>query len=453
MFAHRLHLFGLHRSGPGLFEPRRLGVAMMAAILLAVISTATVHAADDAPQAAILDTTTQDDFALPGTQPNGLTNPLAASTNCAACHVAAITDTYIGSMMANSARDPLFRAALAVANQDAAFGGELCIRCHVPNAWLNGRSTPADGSAFIAADMQGVSCSVCHRVVAPYAIAGEAARDAAERQFIKDNTPGGQLMLGSAALVIDRQDFRRGPFDVGAPHDTNQSSLLREALMCANCHDIDNPLFAYNDTTQRYELDPTGQPASLANHMFPVERTYSEWQISDFATDSGVTGLSDLYPGLKRKTGTTDGPITVCQDCHMPMIQAENALDSPVRTLGRHQWAGGSAVWQTGIVDFWSKVSGDTLFNDAGSQAIAQTTAAKSTGEEMLARAAKLDLTLNGDQLTVKITNRTGHKLPTGYAEGRRMWLQVRAWNGADPALPVGCPPGRRDHPRPGQGL
>ena len=34
--------------------------------------------------------------------------------------------------------------------------------------------------------------------------------------------------------------------------------------------------------------------------------------------------------------------------------------------------------------------------------------------------------------LAIKVTNLTGHKLPTGYSEGRRMWLnvQVRDANG-----------------------
>jgi hypothetical protein len=34
-------------------------------------------------------------------------------------------------------------------------------------------------------------------------------------------------------------------------------------------------------------------------------------------------------------------------------------------------------------------------------------------------------LTQNGNLLEVRITNYTGHKLPTGYPEGRRMWINV----------------------------
>jgi hypothetical protein len=33
------------------------------------------------------------------------------------------------------------------------------------------------------------------------------------------------------------------------------------------------------------------------------------------------------------------------------------------------------------------------------------------------------------NELTVRITNNSGHKLPTGYVEGRRMWLQVEGYD------------------------
>ncbi len=34
-------------------------------------------------------------------------------------------------------------------------------------------------------------------------------------------------------------------------------------------------------------------------------------------------------------------------------------------------------------------------------------------------------------QAVVRVTNETGHKLPTGYPEGRRIWLNVRAYDAA----------------------
>ena len=31
--------------------------------------------------------------------------------------------------------------------------------------------------------------------------------------------------------------------------------------------------------------------------------------------------------------------------------------------------------------------------------------------------------------VTVTVVNQTGHKLPTGYPEGRRMWINLRAYD------------------------
>jgi hypothetical protein len=47
----------------------------------------------------------------------------------------------------------------------------------------------------------------------------------------------------------------------------------------------------------------------------------------------------------------------------------------------------------------------------------------------MLQNAADLTATQQGDDLKVTVTNRTGHKLPTGYPEGRRIWLNVQFYD------------------------
>jgi hypothetical protein len=51
----------------------------------------------------------------------------------------------------------------------------------------------------------------------------------------------------------------------------------------------------------------------------------------------------------------------------------------------------------------------------------------------MLRNAATLDLTLTTSDTakiaTVRVTNHAGHKLPTGYPEGRQIWLNLRAYN------------------------
>src|SRR5689334_12971849 len=80
-----------------------------------------------------------------GTQPGALTTPFKDPSYCGQCHeYAAPQSPYVnwaGTMMANSARDPLMWAALAIAEQDVPEVGDMCLRCHAPVGWLGGRVT------------------------------------------------------------------------------------------------------------------------------------------------------------------------------------------------------------------------------------------------------------------------------------------------------------------------
>jgi len=104
--------------------------------------------------------TTSQDFLEPGTQPNGLNQSIQSSANCQVCHGNYDVNQepytrWSTSMMAQAMRDPVFHAALAVAEQDAPSIGGACIRCHSPGGWLEGRSTPSDGSALTGKDYEG----------------------------------------------------------------------------------------------------------------------------------------------------------------------------------------------------------------------------------------------------------------------------------------------------------
>ncbi|MCA9638938.1 MAG: hypothetical protein KC420_23080, partial [Myxococcales bacterium] len=105
---------------------------------------------------------------LPGTQPGELRHRFSDPTTCHNCHRGfdgSAGDTWTGSMMANAARDPIFLAALTIANQDVPGSGDLCLRCHTPRGWLEGRADPPDGSRLNQIDWQsGVDCDFCHRL-------------------------------------------------------------------------------------------------------------------------------------------------------------------------------------------------------------------------------------------------------------------------------------------------
>ena len=105
--------------------------------------------------------TTVEDYFMPGTQPDpaGVEMlPIVDSLNCVLCHASFDPPlnvegepfrNWAGSMMAQASRDPVFYAALTVANQDALYSGDLCLRCHAPAAWLGGRCFLPDGSQLL----------------------------------------------------------------------------------------------------------------------------------------------------------------------------------------------------------------------------------------------------------------------------------------------------------------
>ncbi|GAG51953.1 unnamed protein product, partial [marine sediment metagenome] len=82
------------------------------------------------------------DFDQPGTQlGEPMTDGLLRSNQCVGCHGNYDLGVepyrpWAASMMGQAGRDPIFYAALAIAEQDADFSGHLCLRCHAPMAWI-----------------------------------------------------------------------------------------------------------------------------------------------------------------------------------------------------------------------------------------------------------------------------------------------------------------------------
>ncbi|MFZ9012300.1 MAG: Ig-like domain-containing protein, partial [Anaerohalosphaeraceae bacterium] len=157
--------------------------------------------------------TTLRDFDQPGTQPfeaGTLNSPEA----CEVCHGGydASMEPYFnwqGSMMAQASIDPLFKANMEIANQDAPDSGDLCLRCHLPRGWLQGRSVPTDGSAMLSADESGVSCDLCHRMLDPIY---EPSVSPIEDVDILAGLSNPTLEFGNGMYTVDPTGARRGPF-------------------------------------------------------------------------------------------------------------------------------------------------------------------------------------------------------------------------------------------------
>ncbi len=366
--------------------------------------------------------TTREDFNAPGTQPLSLTDLIATPDTCAPCHSgygSAEVEPFrnwAGSMMAQSGRDPLMWAAQAIAQQDALFSGETCLRCHLPKGWLEGRSVPEDGTGMTADDRHGVQCGVCHRLVDPVANPGNPPEDAAILAALTAPVPA----PGNAMMVIDPIDRRRGPFDIIAdigsdPHiptaTTLQSPYHETSELCGTCHDVFNPAFTYDSGSDTYFVNALDTPSPDVTTGFPEQTTYSEWANSEYAT----TGVFAPQFGLNKDT------VSSCQDCHMPDVTGRDAEFGADRTnLPLHQFLGANTFIPQVIPlhpVFGAEVDAALLLETVD------------IATEFLRKSATVSLDISAGNLTVTVTNETGHKLPTGYPEGRRMWLHVRAFD------------------------
>ncbi len=421
----------------------------LVALVLALV------AAGRAPAALIA--TTAADYVQPGTQPDANAfDDFFESSLCAECHGNYLTsadtpsDAWVASVMAQSARDPLMRAAASIANADAAASGETCIRCHAPVGWLGGRSTGGDLANLMPGDLDGVSCHVCHRLLDPITRADAPAADAAivaaldqagtrptgrcagnaAQSCTSDATCGGaapcEVAAGQGRFVVDPVDARRGPRTFGFHlHLTTLSPFHTRADACAPCHDVSTPTFS-RAAGGAYELNPlaAAHPTQDPNDMFPEQRTYSEWRASTFATD-GVVFPDGRFGGTKTAALPNQVAVSTCQDCHMPDLLQKPCNQGAVRPdVGAHFFTGANTWVPGAVLDEYGSAS---RLTEPAVAAAADRTAA------MLAAASDLEVTQAGYRLTVRVVNQTGHKLPTGYPEGRRMWLGLRVFAGADP--------------------
>lgn len=390
-------------------------------------------------------TTTVEDFFFPGTQPGHLAAGIAPSADCDTCHSAPVYDRWRGSVMSQAGRDPLFWSALYVANIDAPNAGEYCLRCHTPKGWLEGRSQPSDGTRLVGEDVRyGVACAICHRTVDPLPAPSDetAAIDASIRSALTDPVPA--TLVGSGAMIFDPNDNRRGPFSFSPPlayHTAFRTGFLGQngeaethARLCGSCHNVYNPVLSWDTDRQQFWLNPSeaGAPSFAQDQLFPVETTYDEWLNSDFAKGGVFVRHYQSYkPG---------GVVETCQDCHMPRTTG-GAVDEAFNPVSRD-------CQTTGCLPVHSFIGGNTWLpqllqnpawrlNAAGESAYLEETIGQT--QLMLERAAFMTITLTDSGAnkvaTVRVTNLSGHKLPTGYAEGRQMWINLKAYDADDQML------------------
>jgi hypothetical protein len=392
-----------------------------------------------------------------------------------------------GAAMGNAGRDPIFWATLAIAEQDFDGAGDLCIRCHSASGWYAGRSTPTDASGLQAGDDNGIDCDTCHVLTNPdnsehlgvmnSPFNANCAPDPNVPGKCGDPQPDAQGayegFYGSGITSIwGGGSHKLGPYnDAEARHQFMQSQFHRSVDFCGTCHDVSNPavgdLAPGNGAQPNTKVDhpapavissqthnggapnlggPIEEKAAFNNPPYAygiVERTYSEYKSSAFPTTLVSEFLTKLPEDLQVEGGSpkatydaalvagTDGNYAdgtdrffSCQSCHMRPVTALgcNKKGAPERSdMPMHDQTGGN-YWFADVVQYQDskghlRMGGGLTDNQRLSMDLGKARAVKH-----LQQAASL--VVDGNSL--KVVNLTGHKLISGYPEGRRMWLNIR---------------------------
>jgi cytochrome c2 len=433
-----------------------LGWGLLAAALM-TLSPAAVQAATEVPT----------DIQQPGTQP-GEVNNLEGVTKCDNCHGNSskgveLAHEWSGSMMAHAGRDPIFWATMAVAEQDFDGSGDLCLRCHATAGWIAGRSTPTDGSNLGQGDANAVECHLCHSMTNPNDSEHLGAQNA---PFIaNDGGSPAKGYYGSGMLSLWGGNEKLGPYaNADATHSFLASSYHRSVDFCGSCHDVSNPAvgdLAHNNGTQAGAPSvvssgvpggPVGAKAAFNNfpHQYGVvERTFSEYKsgqlvetrVSDYATlppELQAGAIAEAYnAALAAGNGGDyeDGATRFfsCQTCHMKPTTGVGCDKNGVITrydLPLHDLTGGN-YWMPQAIAYLDSVGKLRLGGDMSAAQTTDMLAGAARAEHQLEIAASLEAT----GTTLKVINLTGHKLISGYPEGRRMWLNVKWFDAGDVLL------------------
>jgi hypothetical protein len=307
---------------------------------------------------------------------------------------------------------------------------DVCLRCHFTVDWLEGRSEPPTSHApylrgqfwgaefreypgwpgapelLVAeedmftdiqapdseAGMEGIQCMYCHRQDDNY------KRDSLYDGNTIPNGIGGYFMIQqdpyfSNAKIRPTSDFQRDPY------------------LCGTCHDVTNPLIKEQNT------DLTEHAGVPTDYKHPIERTFTEWFWSSHGPGGGSGGGH-------------------CERCHKPMIfqGAQTWLLEGLDQL----WGEVDRKWKEApyYYDAYTDFSSDR--HDAyyaAAQRSRDLVAHPSDSAKVDIEEAKVDKKTGEATVTVRITNNAGHKIPTGFAEGRQMWIHLKAVDEADKVI------------------
>jgi hypothetical protein len=277
-------------------------------------------------------------------------------------------------MHAYAAEDPVFRAMNARGQRETHGAlGDFCVKCHAPMAVELGFTADGLDLEDVPQHLQGVTCYFCHTVAAVEGVHNNPIRLAKN-----------DVMLGAIRDPVET-DAHRSSYSPFLDEKTMES-----ADMCGSCHDI------------------------VTHAGVHLERTYLEW-LESFMSDTDPLSGGPAPYGQR------------CGSCHMGQPIPGPIADAPGVRADRGRHAHMMVGVDVALTDFpdaelgpqlraeqLAEIESGVLRRDALCATIC--VAASDDG------ATNVDVYLHNEH--------SAHAWPSGAAQDRRAWLELRVWNG-----------------------
>jgi len=325
---------------------------------------------------------------------------------CMGCHNGVVTSAgedisfgsdWRASMMANSARDPYWHAAVRREVTDhpeaQAEIEDECAACHMPMARYLAKQDGQKGVIFAHLDpaaaatqaaqlaLDGVSCTACHQITD--ANFGERASFTGGFAISPMRGPDGAHIFGPFVVDAGRTALMRS----ASQFQPSQSSHIQQSELCATCH-----------TLYTHTRGPDGEVLG----ELPEQVPYLEWEHSAYRDEKS------------------------CQSCHMPVVEEPTPVTSVLgqdrEGVNRHVFRGGNFFMLRMLSRYRNELGVEALPQELDASALRtvehlQTSTARLAVENVRVSDGEL-------QAEVAVTSLAGHKLPTAYPS-RRVWLHV----------------------------